>query len=88
MAHNARFLNPFAIGLMVFAGLAWLIAFMLWIVRAQVTDYATYDLRTAAALTAWIYILAFSGVAAGVGAALIARAGRKRKTKMGVLLVP
>jgi hypothetical protein len=76
MANTVRPLRPYAIALITTAGLAWLIAFMLWNVLGQVTDYSTYDLDTAAALTTWTFILVVSGVAALVGAAVITRTTR------------
>ena len=63
--------NPYAIGLTAVGGFAWVLAYMLWIVLAQVTDYATYDLDTASALTAWCYVLVGGGAAAIVAAVAI-----------------
>jgi hypothetical protein len=71
-AVRARGGNPYAIGLVVVAGIAWVLAFMLWVVHAQVTDFTTYDLETAAALTAWIQLLVIGGFVALVGAVVIA----------------
>lgn len=64
--------NPYAIGLTVGTGFAWVVALMLWVVHAQVTDFATYDRETAAALTTWIQLLVLGGIAALVGAVVIA----------------
>ena len=63
--------NPYATVLATVGGFAWVLAFMLWIVLAQVTDYATYDLDTASALTAWCYVLVVGGAAAIVAAVAI-----------------
>ena len=47
-------------------------ALMLWVVLTQVTDYESYDISTAAALTSWISLLLLTGVAAVVGSIAIA----------------
>jgi hypothetical protein len=67
--------NPYLIALTAVGGSAWLVAFMLWVVLAQVTDYVTYDHDTAAALTAWIDLLLFAGAVAFVGSVVIAGVG-------------
>lgn len=67
--------NPYIVGLLAAGGFAWLIAMILWIVHAQVTDYVTYDRDTAAALTAWTMLLLLAGTIAFVGSALIAGVG-------------
>ena len=63
--------NPALIALTAVAGFVWLLAYLLWHVLANFTDYTTYDLDTAAALTTWITILILGGVAMAVGAAVI-----------------
>jgi len=57
--------------LLPLAGFSWLLALMLWVVLTQVTDYVSYDLSTAAALTSWIDLLMLTGVAAAVGSIVI-----------------
>lgn len=64
--------NPYPVGLLAAGGFAWLIAAMLSIVHAQVTDYSTYDRDTAAALAAWMMLLLLAGTVAFVGSALVA----------------
>jgi predicted membrane protein len=71
-AKSSRRPNPSVIVLTAVTGVVWLLAFMLWIALAQVTDYTTYDLADAAALETWIQILIVSGVVAAVGATVIA----------------
>jgi hypothetical protein len=71
-AKSSRRPNPSVIVLTAVTGVVWLLAFMLWIALAQVTDYTTYDLDDAAALETWIQILIVSGVVAAVGATVIA----------------
>jgi hypothetical protein len=63
------------VALLATGGFAWLVAFMLWIVLAEVTDFVTYDRGTAAALAAWIMLLLLAGVVALVGSAIIAGVG-------------
>jgi len=70
-AEFSRRPNPSIVVLTSVAGFVWLLAFMLWIALAQVTDYTTYDLDNAAALDTWILILIVSGVVAAVGATAI-----------------
>lgn len=67
--------NPYVVTLLAAGGFAWLIALMLWIVHAQVTDYVTYDRDTAAALTGWMMLLFLAGIVAFVGSGLIAGVG-------------
>ena len=64
--------NPYIVGLAAFGGLAWMLALMLWIVLAEVTDYEAYDLPTASALTAWVSLLLLTGVAAVIASLAIA----------------
>jgi succinate dehydrogenase/fumarate reductase cytochrome b subunit len=70
-AESSRRPNPSIVVLMAITGFVWLLAFMLWIALAQVTDYTTYDINNAAALETWIQILIVSGVVAAVGATAI-----------------
>jgi predicted membrane protein len=70
-AESSRRPNPSIVVLTAITGFVWLLAFMLWIALAQVTDYTTYDLDNAAALETWIQILIVSGVVAAVGATAI-----------------
>jgi len=63
--------NPALIVLTATTAFVWLLAFMLWIVLVNFTDYTTYDLDTAAALTTWITILIIGGVVTAVGATVI-----------------
>jgi multisubunit Na+/H+ antiporter MnhC subunit len=70
-AESSRRPNPSIVVLTTVTGFVWLLAFMLWIALAQVTDYTTYDLDNAAALETWIQILIVSGVVAAVGATAI-----------------
>jgi hypothetical protein len=72
--------NPYLIVLLAAFGLTWLLAFMLWLALAQVTDYTTYNLNDAAALTTWIDYLVVSGVVAAVGATVIAGISRELRS--------
>lgn len=64
--------NPYVVALHASGGFAWLVAVMLWIVLAEVTDYVAYDRGTAAALAAWMMQLLLAGTVAFVGASVIA----------------
>jgi hypothetical protein len=75
-AANSR-RSRYMVTLVVVGVFAWVVAFMLWNVLVQVTDYATYDGETASALATWINILLLSGVAAIVGAVVIAGIARE-----------
>lgn len=81
-AANAR-RNPYLVTLLVVGAFAWVVAFMLWNVLVQVTDYTTYDSETASALATWINILLLSGVAAIVGAVAIAGIARELRNMTG-----
>jgi hypothetical protein len=72
--------NPYLVGLLAATGLSWLLAFMLWLALAQVTDYTTYNIDDAAALVTWIDILILGGVVAAVGATVIA--GIRRELRL------
>lgn len=76
--------NPYLIALAVVGGLAWVLAFMLWIVLESVTDYVTHDAPTASALTIWINILILGGFASNLGATVIAGVGHelRRATRL------
>jgi hypothetical protein len=80
-AANSR-RSPYMVTLVVIGAFAWVVAFMLWNVLVQVTDYATYDSETASALATWIDILLFSGVAAIVGAVAIAGIARELRAHL------
>lgn len=80
-AANAR-RSPYMVTLLVVGVFAWVVAFMLWNVLVQVTDYTTYDSETASALATWINILLFSGVAAIVGAVVIAGIARELRAHL------
>lgn len=69
--------NPFLVALAVFGGLAWLVALMLWNVHAQITDYTSYDVAAAEALTGWIAVLVITGAAAVVGSLVVAGVGHE-----------
>lgn len=81
-AANAR-RNPYMVTLVIVGAFAWVVAFMLWNVLVQVTDYTTYDSETASALATWINILLRSGVAALVGAVVIAGIARELRNMTG-----
>jgi hypothetical protein len=80
-ATNAR-RSPYMVTLLVVGVFAWVVAFILWNVLVQVTDYTTYDSETASALATWINILLFSGVAAIVGAVAIAGIARELRAHL------
>ena len=80
-ATNAR-RSPYMVTLLVVGVFAWVVAFMLWNVLVQVTDYTTHDSETASALATWINILLFSGVAAIVGAVAIAGIARELRAHL------
>ncbi|GAA5197414.1 hypothetical protein [Microbacterium jejuense] len=67
--------NPFQISLLVVAGFAFVVAFMLWGVIAQVTDYAGYDPFEATVLWGWTIALAIVGATAILGVVAIAGVG-------------
>lgn len=69
--------NPYTVALSAVGGFAWVLAFILWNVLIQVTDYATYDVEEASALTTWIDTLLVSGAVAIVGALVVAGVGRE-----------
>ena len=64
--------NPYAVTLAAVGVFAWLLALMLWQVLAQVTDYETYDVEAATALTEWIDLLIVAGVVGVAGSLVIA----------------
>ena len=64
--------NPYSIALLTVGGLAWLVALMLWIVLAQITDYVAYDRDTATVLANGITVLILAGAMTFVGSAVIA----------------
>ena len=70
IAHERR--NPYLVAFAVAGGLAWFMAFILWITRAQVVDYTIYNHDDAAALAWWINTLVFTGIATMVGSAVVA----------------
>lgn len=59
--------NPYVAVLLTAAGLAWVLAYMLWVVLAAITDFEVYDRDAASALIGWIDILIIGGVVALVG---------------------
>jgi hypothetical protein len=69
--------NLYIIALLTAGGFAWLVALMLWIVLAQVTDYVTYDRDTATALANWIMVLLLTGAMTFIGSAVIAGIGHE-----------
>jgi hypothetical protein len=74
--------SPYMVTLVVIGAFAWVVAFMLWNVLVQVTDYATYDSETASALATWIDILLLSGLAVIVGAVVIAGIARELRAHL------
>jgi hypothetical protein len=64
--------NPYQVGLLVVGGFSAVVAFMLWVVHGQVTDYTTWDAELAGALTYWTSLLVQVFVVCTVGAAVIA----------------
>ena len=64
--------NPDAVTLAAVGAFALLLALMLWQVLAQVTDYETYDVAAATALTDWINLLIVAGVVGISGSLVIA----------------
>lgn len=79
-AANSR-RNPYMVALVIVGAFAWVVAFMLWNVLVQLTDYTTYDIETASALSTWIDLLLLSGVAAMVGAVIIAGVARELRNQ-------
>lgn len=75
--------NPYSIALLTAGGLAWLVALMLWIVLAQITDYATYDRDTATALANWITVLLLTGAMTFIGSAVIGGIGHDLRRTSG-----
>lgn len=67
--------NPYLIGLLTAGGFALVLAFMLWIVHSQITDYEGYDVEGAAYVAAWALLLVLAAVAAFIGATVIAGLG-------------
>lgn len=73
--------NPYQVGLLVVGGFSAVVAFMLWVVHGQVTDYTTWDAELTGALTYWSELLIQVFVICTVGAAVIAGvAWRQRRT--------
>ena len=64
--------NPYQVALLAVGGFTFVLAFMLWVVIAQMTDYLTYDVVAVAEVTAWMYVLIGTGIAAMLGAVVIA----------------
>ncbi len=64
--------NPYQVALLVAGGFALVLAFMLWVVIVQLTDYLAYDTRAVAELTGWMLLLVGLGGTAFVGAIVIA----------------
>ena len=62
--------------LLVIGGLALFIAFLLWLVHGQVTDWSTYDVAAANTLALWTGALAVLGVMALAGAIVRSRIRR------------
>lgn len=75
--------NPHIIALLTAGGLAWLVALMLWIVLAQITDFDTYDRDTATSLANWITVLLLTGAMTFIGAAVIAGIGHELRRTDG-----
>jgi hypothetical protein len=68
---EASRVNPSVAALLTAAGFAWVLAYMLWVVLVDITDYEGYDRHAAAALIGWIDILIVGGVVALVGAVVL-----------------
>lgn len=64
--------NPFAIGLTAGGVLAGVMAYPLLVAHAEITDYETYDVAAASALSNGFWLLALGSFVALVGAAVIA----------------
>lgn len=65
--------NPYyQVALLAAGGFALVLAFMLWVVIVQLTDYLAYDTRAVAELTGWMLLLVGLGGTAFVGAIVIA----------------
>lgn len=70
--------NPYAVGLLGAAGVFLLFSFMLSLVIAEMTDYATYDVAAVAGVQGWMFVwVGLAGVAC-VGAAVIGGIGWSR----------
>ena len=64
--------NPFQIALLAGGGIAFVLAFMVWVVIGQVTDYLDFDVLFVAVLWGWTIALAIVGAVALAGAVAIA----------------
>lgn len=64
--------NPYVIGLLSMAGHLFVVAFMLELVIAELTDYTAYDLATVATVQAWMLVLVILAGTAIIGAAVVA----------------
>ncbi|MBD3942338.1 hypothetical protein IF188_11575 [Microbacterium sp. NEAU-LLC] len=71
--------NPFQITLLAVAGFAFVLAYMVWGVIAQVTDYVDYDPVEATVLWGWTTALAIVGAVAILGALVIAGVGWEQR---------
>ncbi len=63
--------NPYAVGLLSAAGICVVVAYMLSLVIAELTDYASYDVAAVTGVQGWMFVLLGVAGAAGVGAAVI-----------------
>ena len=64
--------NPFQIALLAGGGIAFVLAFMVWVVIGQVTDYLDFDVLFVAVLWGWTIALAIVGAVVLGGAIAIA----------------
>lgn len=71
--------NPYVIGLFSTAGLFLVVAFMLSLVIAELTDYTTYDVAAVANVQGWMLVLVTLAGTAIIGAAVVAGITRSHR---------
>lgn len=64
--------NPWAVVLWAGGGLSLVLAFMLTVVVAQLTDYETYDIAGVASIEAWVRLLVAIAAVMFTGAVVLA----------------
>jgi len=64
--------NPFQIALIAYGAFALVLAFMLYLVVNELTDFTSYDVHLVAQVDGWSMVSAGSGIAALIGSVVLA----------------